>query len=212
MLDNFDNIIFDLGGVILNIDPSRTVEAFSAIAGISASEIYQKYSQSTIFDDYEEGKLSSGEFRDGVRDLLKINCSDAELDLAWNAMLLNIPQSRIKILQNLKSKKKIYLLSNTNEIHHRQIEIIFRQSYGQLFNSLSDIFHQAYFSYYMKDRKPNSSIFQQVIDEQKLNPQLTLFIDDNQGNIEGAKTTQLQTLYLDKSSELEKLELFIAIS
>ena len=208
MLDNFDNIIFDLGGVILNIDPSRTVEAFSTIAGISASVIYQKGSQSTIFDDYEEGKLSSEEFRDGVRDLLKISCSDAELDLAWNAMLLDIPLSRIKILQNLKTKKNIYLLSNTNEIHHQQIEIIFSQSYGQLFNSISDLFHQTYFSYLMKDRKPNPSIFQQVIDEQKLDPNRTLFIDDNQGNIEGAKTTQLQTLYLDKSSNLEDLEIF----
>lgn len=208
MLDNLDNIIFDLGGVILNIDPSKTVEAFRNIAEISASEIYQKYSQSSIFDDYEEGKLSSGEFRDGVRDLLQINCSDAELDLAWNAMLLDIPQPRIKILQDLRSKKNIYLLSNTNEIHHQQIEIIFSQSYGQLFHSLSDIFNQAYFSYAMKDRKPNPSIFQQVIDEQKLNPNRTLFIDDNQGNIEGAKKTQLQTLYLDESSELEKLEIF----
>ena len=208
MLDNFDNIIFDLGGVILNIDPSRTVEAFSSIAGISASVIYQKGSQSTIFDDYEEGKLSSEEFRDGVRVLLQISCSDAELDLAWNAMLLDIPLSRIKILQNLKTKKNIYLLSNTNEIHHQQIEIIFSQSYGHIFNSLSDLFHQAYFSYSMKDRKPNPSIFQQVIDEQKLNPNRTLFIDDNQGNIEGAKITQLQTLYLDKSSNLEDLEIF----
>ena len=208
MLDNFDNIIFDLGGVILNIDPSRTVEAFSTIAGISASVIYQKGSQSTIFDDYEEGKLSSEEFRDGVRVLLQISCSDAELDLAWNAMLLDIPLSRIKILQNLKTKKNIYLLSNTNEIHHQQIEIIFSQSYGQLFNSISDLFHQTYFSYLMKDRKPNPSIFQQVIDEQKLDPNRTLFIDDNQGNIEGAKTTQLQTLYLDKSSNLEDLEIF----
>ena len=208
MLDNFENIIFDLGGVILNIDPSRTVEAFSTIAGISASVIYQKGSQSTIFDDYEEGKLSSEEFRDGVRVLLQISCSDAELDLAWNAMLLDIPLSRIKILQNLKTKKNIYLLSNTNEIHHQQIEIIFSQSYGQLFNSISDLFHQTYFSYLMKDRKPNPSIFQQVIDEQKLDPNRTLFIDDNQGNIEGAKTTQLQTLYLDKSSNLEDLEIF----
>lgn len=209
MLDDFDSIIFDLGGVIANLDMEKSLEAFSKIAAISKLEIYQKFfHQKEIFDDYEKGDLSPKEFRDSVRKLMQIDCSDREFDLAVNSMLLDIPQSRINLLQNLKAHKNIYLLSNINEIQHQHIEIIFSQSYGDFFTSLSSVFHQAYFSYLMRDRKPNPSIFQKVIELEKLNPKRTLFIDDFQENIEGAKTTQLQTIHLVKPSTIEDLDLF----
>lgn len=195
-MNTIDSIIFDLGGVILNLRQTNTIEAFSRVSGINYSQLYALYCQGSLIDDYEMGLLSSQEFRDGIRGLLKVNCSDREIDDAWNAMLLDIPKERVEILKALKAQKRTFLLSNTNEIHRATIERIFIESYGHEFEGLSALFEKAYFSYLMGDRKPNVSIFQRIIDEQNLSPSRTLFIDDNAEYIEGAKTVGLQTIHL----------------
>ncbi|MEW6492038.1 MAG: HAD family phosphatase [Cyanobacteriota bacterium] len=206
-MNSIDSIIFDLGGVIFNLCHANTIEAFSKLSELDSSQLIGKFFQSSLFDEYEMGRISSSEFRDGIRSLLNVNCSDQEIDDAWNAMLLGIPKERVELLKNLRTQKPIFLLSNTNEIHGIQIESIFAKSYGQEFENLSALFKQAYFSYLMSDRKPNPSIFQRIIDEHNLNPSRTLFIDDTADYIEGAKTTGLQTIHVSNGLTIHDLEL-----
>ncbi len=206
-MNTIDSIIFDLGGVILNLRHANTIEAFSSLCGVDSCQVAVQYSQSSLFDDYEMGRISSAEFRDGIRTLLDVNCSDREIDDAWNAMLIDIPKERVELLKTLKTQKQIFLLSNTNEIHRTRIESIFAKSYGREFENLSALFDQAYFSYLMSERKPNPSIFQRVIDEHNLDPSRTLFIDDTAQYIEGAKTTGLQTIHLTNAQTIQDLEL-----
>jgi putative hydrolase of the HAD superfamily len=89
-MNTIDSIIFDLGGVILNLRHVNTIEAFSRLCSLDSSQLVAQYSQSSLFDDYEMGRISSQEFRGGIQSLLDVNCSEREIDDAWNAMLLGM--------------------------------------------------------------------------------------------------------------------------
>ncbi len=89
-MNTIDSIIFDLGGVILNLRLVNTIEAFSRLCSLDSSQLAAQYSQSSLFDDYEMGRISSQEFRGGIQSLLDVNCSEREIDDAWNAMLLGM--------------------------------------------------------------------------------------------------------------------------
>ncbi|MGJ3252108.1 MAG: HAD family hydrolase [Elainellaceae cyanobacterium] len=195
-MNTIDAIIFDLGGVIINISYDATIRAFSHLCGFDISTLYTQQLQDPLFDAYEMGTLTSDEFRDGVRRLLQIDCPDEAIDAAWNAMLLDIPAERIALLKAIAPQKRIFLLSNTNEIHKTRFDQLFADCYGNEFESISAMFEKAYYSHLVGDRKPNVSIFQRVIDEQGLDPRRTLFIEDTLRHIEGAQVAGLQTIHL----------------
>jgi FMN phosphatase YigB (HAD superfamily) len=194
-IEAIDAIIFDLGGVIIDIRYEATIEAFSALCGWDVSTIYTQQAQTPLFDSYEMGKISSSDFRDGLRNLLNIDVPDRAIDDAWNAMLLDIPPERVDLLKRLKQQRRIFLLSNTNEIHKAQFDRIFLDQYGAELSGISDLFERVYFSHEMGDRKPNPSIFQTVIDDQLLDPARTLFIDDTRQHIDGAQKIGLQAIH-----------------
>lgn len=206
-MNHIDSIIFDLGGVIINIRYENTIAAFSQLCGFDVSQLYTQHRQDSLFDDYETGKITSAEFRAQLRHLLSIQCSDQELDYAWNAMLLDIPRERIELLEALGKQKRIFLLSNTNEIHKTAFDRIFTDAFGDHLNELSSLFEKAYYSHWMGDRKPNLSVFQQVIDEQQLNPSRTLFIEDTAQHIAGAQEVGLQTIHLTGDKTILDLQL-----
>ncbi len=211
MLNNIKAIIFDLGGVIINLRYENTIEAFSHLCGFDVSSLYTQHRQNSLFDEYETGQISSPAFRDGLRSLLQISASDVEIDQAWNAMLLDIPPARIELLQALGQTTRIFLLSNTNEIHKAECDRIFETTVGQDLNGLSSLFDYSYYSHLMGDRKPNPSIFQRVVDEQSLDPGQTLFIEDTARHIDGAKQVGLQTIHLTGDRTILELGLLNSV-
>ncbi|MEB3357852.1 MAG: HAD family phosphatase [Synechococcales bacterium] len=204
-LQAIDAIIFDLGGVIINIRYASTIEALGQLCNLSVESLYTQHNQVGLFDAYEMGCLTSGEFRQGLRQLLCVSCSDQEIDDAWNAMLLDIPRRRLDLLAALGQRKRIFLLSNTNEIHKLAFDQIFAESVGMTLGTISDLFEKAYYSHLMGDRKPNPSIFQTVLTENGLNASRTLFIDDTARHIEGAQSVGLKTCHLTQDQSLETL-------
>jgi len=207
MVNDFDSIIFDYGGVIINIRYENTIAAFSKLSGLEASHFYTQNHQRSLFDDYESGRISSAEFRDGLRSLFKIDGSDQALDDAWNALLLNIPQERIDLLKKLGQHKRLFLLSNINEIHRVACDRIFDETFGVEFGGIYSLFEKVYFSYEVGDRKPNPSIFKTVIQQQNLDPSRTVFIEDTLQHIEGAKTVGLQTIHITNGLTITDLNL-----
>jgi putative hydrolase of the HAD superfamily len=205
--DAIDSIIFDLGGVIINICYENSIAAFSTLCGFDVSTLYTQHLQDPLFDQYEMGLISSDEFRNGVRHLLQIDAPNQIIDDAWNAMLLDIPKERIELLKHVGANKQIFLLSNTNEIHKTCFDRIFAETVGPDIESISHLFVKAYYSFEMGDRKPNPSIFRRVIDEQQLEPSRTLFIEDTHQHIQGAQTTGLQALHLTNGLTLLDLNL-----
>ncbi len=190
------NLIFDLGGVILDLSVDQTMEQFSALSGLDKQRVKDLYAFTPGFEEYEKGLMNDKDFRDFVRDVFSVQSSDEEIDKCWTAMLLGLPIRKLNLLQTLKKNFSVYLLSNTNNIHINYINQIMLPGITHPGNSLDNYFHRAYYSHIMKKRKPNTDIFEQVLNENSLLAHETLFLDDNLPNIEGAKQLGIQTVHV----------------
>jgi epoxide hydrolase-like predicted phosphatase len=201
---NIKNLIFDLGGVILELDFSKTHQAFSSLAGVPSEALKGKIHTAGFFNEYEKGLLTDSEFRNQMRSFLNYpQAQDQEIDLAWNAMILSITRERYDLLNALKTKYKTFLLSNTNNIHLNAVNEVVYKTSGE--KSLEPFFHKAYFSHLLKMRKPDPQIFSQVLSENNLIASETLFMDDILENIEGAKSVGIQTIHISSINQILSL-------
>ena len=199
-MKKIDNIIFDLGNVIINIDYQSTINAFEKIGITNAKDFYSKSSQKNIFDKLEIGKITREDFVLEIQKNIP-KTSKAEIINAWNAIIKDLPQSRVNLLKDLKNKFSIFLLSNTNTIH---IDYIFENIGKDRYQEFYNLFDKVYYSYEVKLRKPDPNIFELVIEENNLNVKNTLFIDDSIQHINSAKKIGLQTYHLN--NKIESLE------
>ena len=204
---NFDNIIFDLGGVIVNLDYGLTIQAFSELAGYDITQQYSQQRQADIFSRFEVGDITTAEFRQGLMQLLKFEASDDAIDQAWSALILDFPPERVELVRQLSQQKRIFLLSNINELHLETSDRKFTEAMGTDIGTLADQFERAYYSHLVCDRKPNPSIFQRVIDENDLDPAKTLFLDDTAHNLVGAQQVGLHTIHVTQDNPIESLNL-----
>ncbi len=198
-LNTIDAIIFDLGGVVLNLNPQKTFDSFAEITGLSNSELTE-YENNPLFQQFERGEISSHKFRDGLNNLFQIKIDNQVIDDAWNAMLLDLPNKRLDLIGSLKKKYKTYVLSNTNEIHIAAFDKIVSQTSGG--NKIQDYFLEVYYSHKVGMRKPDAEIFEMVIKKNALIPSKTLFIDDTLEHIQSANQLGLQTWHLTNQEEL----------
>ncbi|GAA4300987.1 HAD family phosphatase [Nibribacter koreensis] len=188
------NIIFDLGGVIINLDYAKSTDALRAFSKANDQVAFSQKAQSELFDQYEMGQISSEAFRQMLRQEYNMEATDAQIDEAWNAMLLDIPAERIELLRELGKKYKLFLLSNTNAIHMLAFNEIIAQSFQM--PSLDSLFDQVYYSHLVGKRKPDAAVFEQILAENGLKREETLFIDDSIQHIESAQKLGIQTLHL----------------
>jgi putative hydrolase of the HAD superfamily len=187
-MNKISTIIFDLGGVILDLDQGKTLRAF-ARKGLDLEDVNEA---SPIFTDFETGKITAADFRQGIKSLFKGNITDTEIDEAWNAMLLDTYEERFRIIEGLRKQFRIYLLSNTNSIH-----IDFVRDYLNKHFSIErwdNLFDKQYLSYEIGLRKPHKNIYEYVLNDIQKQPQECLFIDDSFANIKGAESAGIQTL------------------
>lgn len=186
-------IIFDLGGVILNIDYNKSIEAFESLGMENFHNVFSQASQTGLFDDLETGQISAQRFINCLLPHLKKGTSPNQVVHAWEKMVLNVPKENLDLLLKLREKYKIFLLSNTNEIHIPHV----RRKWAVASElPMEDFFDKIYFSHEIKMRKPHPEIFQYVCEDQSLKPETTLFIDDSIQHIEGAKKIGLHTKHL----------------
>lgn len=197
------NIIFDLGGVILNIDYKRTEEAFKALGMTNFDELYSKQKQVGFFDRFEKGEISASEFRNEIRKISNLQLSDEQIDNAWNKMLIDLPEKNLTFLKELKIKYRLFLLSNTNEIHINGFTKIINGQYG--FVPFDEIFEKIYYSNRIGLRKPDKEIFRLVLEENSLTAGETIFIDDTERHLAGAEAADIHTLHLKQGEEITGL-------
>ena len=200
---NFNAIIFDLGGVILNIDYTKTIEAFKRLGVSDFDALYTQAKQNNVFDDFEVGKISENEFRDYIREVSNVNLTNTQIDVAWNSMLLDLPASRLELLRKLKQSHVIYLYSNTNSIHLKAFRQIIKSQYNNEL-LLESLFLKTYYSHELDMRKPNTNGFLKILSNHDLSPGSTLFIDDSEQHLKGAESIGLQTVWL-KDKTIEEL-------
>jgi HAD superfamily hydrolase (TIGR01509 family) len=192
-MENISTVIFDLGGVIMDIDVKQTLQAFSGLGIKNIHEYFGHGFAASFFSDHEAGRISDEEFLKEIKKLLSGEVSDEAVVDAWNALLLRFPPERIELIRSLKSKYRLFLFSNTNAIHYNKFSEIFRKSFN---GGLEDLFEKAYYSHSMGHRKPDRTGFDLIIQENGLDPRQTLFVDDALINVEGAIKAGLKGLYL----------------
>lgn len=189
------NLIFDLGGVILDLSVDHTLQSFSALSGLEKETVKRIFLNTPEFERYEKGEIDDHGFRDFIRKVYGVQCTDGEVDASWNDMLRGIPIVKLELLKKLKDNYRVYLLSNTNGIHlHHINEVMLPAITGE--RSLDPYFHRTYYSHRMGKRKPDAEIFEQVLEENNLLPGETLFLDDNSNNVAGARALGIQTVYV----------------
>lgn len=188
------NIIFDLGGVLLNLDMEKTRSAFLNLGMRNFDALYSQSKQSGLFDLFDCGKISEQEFRFALKKQLPEQVRDEEIDFAWNAMLLDLPAERLDLLSSLGKKYRLFLLSNTNEIHVSAFSKYLNSTFGII--DFSPYFENWYYSCRIGKRKPNADAFEQVLQENNLHPSETLFIDDSIQHVEGANKIGIKGIFL----------------
>tara|TARA_B110000046_G_C12951085_1_gene380172 strand:- start:199 stop:831 length:633 start_codon:yes stop_codon:yes gene_type:complete len=188
-------ILFDLGGVILNLDYNKTIEAFKNLGRERIDALYSQAQQNAIFDRIETGEISENYFRDLLISFLGNEVNHEMVDEAWNAMLLDLPKERIDFLRTLKKEYKIYLFSNTNAIHLRKFQEIIQQQYANA-ELLEDIFDKTYYSHIIQKRKPNAAAFEYILKDLGLKAEEVIFIDDSIQHVEGAKSIGINAYHL----------------
>ena len=198
ILHNISAIIFDLGEVIVDVDTSKTVSAFKALAAIDDFNLFSFSHQAAFFLQFEMGLISEDEFRANLRSSLKTDASDETLNVAWNKMLGDLPQEKLNILQRLKSDYRTFALSNTNTIHIRFINDYLQHRKPQ--DKLDNYFHHAYYSHDLKARKPNEIAYTKVMSLENLVPQQTLMIDDRLENLEAAARVGMRVFHMTDPS------------
>ena len=191
-----DAIIFDLGGVILNIDYQLPVKAFKKLGIENFNELFSQASQTNLFNDYETGKISSEEFLLEMKKYVKEGTNEDAIISAWNSILLDLPEERLFALEKAAENHRIFLLSNTNALHIDSFNQYLLSSL-QL-PSLEPFFETLYLSYEVGLRKPDSRIFEFVLQDAGLNPERTLFIDDSIQHIQAASELGIITKHLVK--------------
>ncbi len=194
------NIIFDLGGVLLNIDYFLTEKAFAELGISNFAESYSQAKQSTLFDEFEVGRITAREFRDGLRIYMNIDISDEKLDQCWNSMLLDLPETRLDLLHAVKYNYRIFLLSNTNIIHYEAYSQYLNETFG--IADFKPVMEKQYLSFEMGMRKPNADCFNAVLNENWLLANETLFIDDSIQHIVGALAVGINAYHLKPTEDV----------
>lgn len=191
MMQKIKNIIFDLGGVLVDLNEQSCIEAFEAIHAPTVGDYVRDHRTEDLFYDIEIGHTTTAEFCREVRRITAVPATDAEIVGAWNALLTTIADEKKQRLLSLRRDYRLFLLSNTNDMHWRLCA-------DHLFNygpwRADDMFERIYLSYRLHLAKPDPAIFSYVLADAGLQADETLFIDDNADNCRAAQSLGIHTL------------------
>ena len=203
MSTKIKNIIFDLGGVILNIDENIVYKELEKM-GVNIAELAHSKDFIDIMSKFDTGIYTAPTFRRKMKALVgQDKMTDQRFDAIWNAMLLDIPRERIEAIEQVKKHYKIFLMSNTNEIHYDLYVRDLQLRFG--YNEFDALFNKSYFSFDIHLEKPDPRFFELILDHEGLQPEETLFIDDTAANIKVAKSLGINTYHISRDELVRNL-------
>ncbi len=199
---NFKNILFDLGGVILDINVQATLKRFYEL-GFPAELMQFPDSMSTdLYYKYGTGKLDTEQFRNQIRKAAGVEMSDQTFDEAWNSMLVRFPEERIELLKTLSKRYDLYMLSNTSALHVKVFEKMYLDVAGE---PLNKVFKKLYYSHEIGWHKPDPEAWEFVIRDAAIKAEETLFLDDTIHNIKAAQELGFQAIHIHERTNLMNL-------
>ena len=184
MNDKIKTVMFDFGGVLVDLDQSKCVEAFVKLGVNNILDYISKYVQNGLFLDLEKGNVTNEEFHDRLRRECGIDATDEQINAAWCDCLIEIPTYKLQFIRELRKSKRVIMLSNTNAIHFDNWALDEFKKDG---HDIDYYFDHCYLSYKMHCAKPEEEIFDRVIENEVDEPGEILFIDDGEKNVEMAR-------------------------
>ena len=192
------NLLFDLGGVVMNIRRENCVRAFEALGMTDANNLLGEYEQAGVFAGVENGSLSAAEFRDEIRRIIGRDIADDEIDAAFCKFLTGIPEERLKALEDIHGRFGMYVVSNTNPIMWNS-EIA--RQFSKLGHDINYYFDGTVTSFDARAMKPDARIFEKVVADFGIRPDETLFFDDSKANCEAAEKLGFRTVHVAPGTE-----------
>jgi putative hydrolase of the HAD superfamily len=189
-MEGIKAIVFDLGGVIVDLDRDRAVRYFEEAGVKNAGELLNAYHQTGIFKQFEEGSLDRETFYTEFCKLVGKETPHAAIDRGWMGFIANLEQYKLDMLDELRKKYAVYLLSNTNPV---VMEWAHSPAFSKEGRILPDYFDKLYLSYQIGCLKPDKAIFEYVIKDAEIIPEETLFVDDGKDNCEAAAALGFKT-------------------
>jgi len=202
MEKNIKNIVFDLGGVLIDLDFNRAVSGLQKAGFTHVKEQIQAFDREGIFQKFELGEMTAEEFRSAIRENSTVTLTDEEVDALWNLMLLDIPREKLELLLELRSKYMIYLLSNTNAIHW---DYVCKNAFNYHGFRVKDYFEETFLSFEMHLAKPGKAIFEKMLEDANLLPKETLFIDDSEANCKAAEEVGIHAHHYHIGDDLKEI-------
>ena len=196
------NILFDLGGVILDLNVRATLEGFYHLNFPPQLLRYPENYETDVFFKYETGRIDSDRFRDEIRRIAGTDFSNDAFDRAWLAMLTGVAPRTVKLLKDLSAKYALYILSNTSPLHIAKFEQMFAEAAGM---TLGELFRKTYYSYEIGQHKPDPEAFEFVIRDAGIAPEETLFLDDNIHNVKAAKALGFHAIHISEYLHLDRV-------
>lgn len=200
------NIIFDFGGVIYDISFNAATEAFAELGVKNFKELYSYLKQDHLFEDLEVGRITPEEFHRQFRRQSGLEVSDEAIDTAWNRLLTGFREERIRMLEKARNHYRIFLLSNSNQIHYQKYRQEFEEQFG--YQRFNQIFERTWFSHEIGLKKPDNQIFEYILKDGDLNPFETMFIDDMEENALGATYSGISGYFLNLEQGEDMVDLF----
>ena len=199
---NIKNIVFDLGGVLVDLDFKAAINGLQKAGFANVKEQLQSFDREGIFQKFELGEMTAEEFRTAIRENSTVTLTDEEIDALWNAMLLEIPREKLELILDLRGKYMVYLLSNTNSIHW---DYVCKNAFNYRGFRVNDYFEETFLSYEMHLAKPDKAIFEKVLQDANLLPEETLFIDDSEANCKAAEEVGIHAHHYHIGDDLSKV-------
>ena len=196
------NIVFDLGGVLVDLDFKAAINGLQEAGFANVKEQLMAFDRGGIFQKFEVGEITADEFRTAIRENSNVTLTDEEVDALWNLMLLEIPREKLELILELRGKYMVYLLSNTNSIHW---DYVCKNAFNYRGFRVEDYFEETFLSYEMHLAKPDKAIFEKVLHDANLLPEETLFIDDSEANCKAAQEVGIHAHHYHVGDDLKEI-------
>jgi putative hydrolase of the HAD superfamily len=201
-MEGIKNLLFDFGGVIVGIDKNAAVKRFKEIGAHNIEDFLNEYRQTGIFLELEEGKLTLDEFHEKFRETFGSHITDEEIDSGWMAFLTYIPEYKLDLIDELRKKYNVYLLSNTNPVISQWAH---SSKFSPTGRTIDSYFDKCYLSFEIGCAKPEEGIYLHVLEDAGINASETLFFDDGQSNLDAAAKLGFKTYLVDQEEDLRKV-------
>ena len=193
-------ILFDLGGVLINLTREESLEAFHTQMGCYIIDSLMNCSrQEGIYGAMEEGKVTADEFRAEILRHSRPGCVPEDVDRCLRIFTASIDKPKVDLLKNLAGKYELYMLSNNNPISMEMIYSVLEKAGVDV----GVVFKDEFISYRMKLLKPDHEIYHEAVRLTGRRAEELLFVDDNMANVVAARECGLHAAYYQIGTDLE---------